>query len=1008
MNLKNWIEHLLTRDPVVSWKGVLTEDPSGVFSGLNLPDLEEQLTKSDQLQGFQASRKKLLPILLGSGNPLSAFQQLLDFSEAYALEHSAPFDFASPRVPQLLSVFGRSDYLSRKLIRDPHLALEFCSLNAWKAARSSESMLEELRARVRRLEPETLGDLKNILRRWKYREFLRISLRDFCLSEAFVETLEEWASVAETLLQVALEEIHAHLQKKDEVRFSETPFMILGMGKLGGSELNHSSDVDLIFIHDDLIPAEEQEQSNRHRLKVARNLIDVMSDLTEEGFLARVDMRLRPGGNRAPLVQSLDEVELYYSAKGELWERQALIKSRGVAGCERTKKSFESMITPFIYSRLMDERLSRDIQHMKERIEEEHLRENQLNVKLGVGGIREVEFFVQTFQLLYGGGRKALRQTNTLKALEAIEEAALIPALDGAHLKGAYIFLRRVEHRLQMREEQQTHTIPLHAEPQRHLARCMGYDDLDPEKARQQFLSDLKDVMGRVRVIFSGLFSNKHLEIEAALRNSSRIQNFSEEEKGTLQNLAQSLTPYLNSHTEKRFQRLFESIGPRIHLYRPLLERPSALSRLARICETSEMLWNHLLNHLELLNRLEQRSLEVDRESAQKQIRSMLLEVDGDEEQQIDRLRQFKHAMTFLLGSAELEGILSYSRARKNLSLVAEIVLQEAFWMGIRKLERRYGSSLEMLDSPLEFAIIGLGKLGGRELTYHSDLDLIIVHSGKASASQSDRFLIQEYGVKLVQRTISILTTMTRTGFAYKMDTRLRPSGNAGMLVTPWEVYFQYHQNSQAWEHQALVKGRVVAGASTIRSENKRSGMDQIFHSGSKRGWFREVESGIQDVVYDWEAPKDLASQIHHLRTRKEKELSGETDKKRNLKEGRGGLLDVEFLTQFLQLVYGRELPQMRTTETLIALENAGNLGLLNQVQVRSLSEGYTLLRLIENGLRLLYDDSTNMLDFERIDQQLILMLLKRHGYETEDLFQIVEKTTTSIRQTYSEIMKRT
>ena len=183
----------------------------------------------------------------------------------------------------------------------------------------------------------------------------------------------------------------------------------------------------------------------------------------------------------------------------------------------------DRMITPFVYSRLLDERLSRDIQHMKERIEEEHLRENQLNVKLGVGGIREIEFFVQTFQLLYGGQRKSLRKTNTLEALEAIEEVDLIPALDAAHLKRAYIFLRRVEHRLQMREEQQTHTIPSNAESQRHLARCMGYDDLDPEKARQQFLSELKDVMGRVRSIFSGLFSNKHLEIEAALRNSLRL-----------------------------------------------------------------------------------------------------------------------------------------------------------------------------------------------------------------------------------------------------------------------------------------------------------------------------------------------------------------------------------------------------------------------------------------------------------------------------------------------------
>ncbi|MEC7563639.1 MAG: bifunctional [glutamate--ammonia ligase]-adenylyl-L-tyrosine phosphorylase/[glutamate--ammonia-ligase] adenylyltransferase, partial [SAR324 cluster bacterium] len=346
----------------------------------------------------------------------------------------------------------------------------------------------------------------------------------------------------------------------------------------------------------------------------------------------------------------------------------------------------------------------------------------------------------------------------------------------------------------------------------------------------------------------------------------------------------------------------------------------------------------------------------------------------------------------------------SYSRARKNLTLVAEIVLEEAFRMAMKKLDRRFGNSLKQLEDPLCFAIIGLGKLGGRELTYHSDLDLIIVHSGKSNASQNDRLLIQEYGVKLIQRTIFLLTTITRSGFAYTMDTRLRPSGNAGVLVTPWEVYFKYHRNSQAWEHQALVKGRIVAGASTqLESEGLIETIDEF----SKPGWFEEVESGIEQAAYEWEIPEDLASQIHHLRSRKEKELSAETDKKRNLKEGRGGLLDVEFMTQYLQLVHGRDIPEMRTTETLKALENAGKHGLLNHDQVSILSEGYRHLRLIENGLRLLYDDSTNMLDFDRIDQPLILMLLKRHGYETEDLFKTVEKTTSSIRQVYSEIMER-
>ena len=376
----------------------------------------------------------------------------------------------------------------------------------------------------------------------------------------------------------------------------------------------------------------------------------------------------------------------------------------------------------------------------------------------------------------------------------------------------------------------------------------------------------------------------------------------------------------------------------------------------------------------------------MNKTEAAENLKKTLLEVKGDEEQEIDRLRQFKHAMSFIIGSAELEGLLNYETARKSLTMVAEVILQESFEMAVRKLETRYGRMLEDLEKPLEFAVLGFGKLGGRELGYHSDLDLVFLHSGSPASLDSKRLQIQEYGVRLIQRTIFLLTTMTRAGIAYKMDTRLRPSGNAGVLITPWEVFLQYHQSSAPWEHQALLKSRVVAGKAS-------------------KSWLDEIQTEIQTKVYAWNYPKDLASQIHHLRMRKEKELAGESDRRKNLKEGRGGLMDVEFIVQYLQLLHGRDEPSLQTPETLQALVHLGRFGCLETEQVQLLKEGYTLLRLIENGLRLIYDDSNNMLEFDRIDQELFLMLLNRHGYEVNNLYQTVDQATKNIRDTYQRVM---
>ena len=893
-----------------------------------------------------------------------------------------------------------------RLKRNPEFADKLLDSPFLLQQKSLEVMETELRKRIKQQPEFSLAEFKNILRRYKYEEYLRITVRDLARLCPFKETLEELSAIAICSLRAALSGITkqelglnnypAKLTNPAETGFSgidtkyaqgsepeeRFPFMILGMGKLGGYELNYSSDVDLIFIHDNEPLTGDPEGDYKLRIKAAKILIDVMADVTEEGFLARMDMRLRPGGDRAPLVQSLDEMEFYYSSSGELWERQALIKAVPVAGSVQSGKDFMSMIKPFVFRSLLDEAVLHDVEKVKKRIEEEHIRESFLNVKLGVGGIREIEFFVQTFQLLYGGGKPELRSPATLEVLEKLRDAELIPQRDADTLAKAYLFLRRVEHHLQLREEQQTHTMPSDIEQQQQIARNLAYAEFDIEKARQQLLSDLKDVMGSVRAVFSGLFSHEHLEIEAAIRNCAKIQSFTAEEQQFIELFSQHLAPLMHESTKNKFQRLFEAVSVKIGYYRKLSKHPSSLSRLMRIAETSEMLWNYLLNHLDLLEQLDNSRLEISAEKWAAQLKEKLLCCADNEEDEIDQLRQFKHTITFLLGSAEMEGVLSYERTRIGLTILAEVIVQSAFRLSQKWLTQRYGEVKNKHGESGQFAIIGLGKLGGSELTYFSDLDLIFIHSGEGSTGGENGIGAQEYWIKLIQRFISCLSTMTRTGYAYKLDARLRPSGNAGVLVTPLDIYLKYHEKSQPWEHQALIKGRVIGGTGEAK-------------------WFKEVEDGIRSAVYEWIPPEDMNAQIHHLRLRKEQELSGEKENRKNIKVGRGGLLDIEFLTQALQLKYGREYPQLRCPKTMDALLELGELNLLDQEEAQSLRYNYKLLRLIENGLRLIYDESTDLLDFEKVQTETIIQLLKHHGYEVSNLRETVEKVAQNVRKIY-------
>ncbi|MBF0277849.1 MAG: hypothetical protein HQM13_08665 [SAR324 cluster bacterium] len=993
--MPEWIKVLVEQwNPSSNWNSALTHYLSK--NKLHAPDqIHELFGQLREVPGFSECSQEILPVLLLTGDLKTTLMQLHDFCLLFEEESHHPFDFKHPFVPALLTVFGRSDFLTRCLFKRPLLSSQILDSPFLEKAKTLEIMTEELRHRLELEESVNKEVMKKALRFYKYEEFLRITIRDLAELAPFSEILEELTSIATCCVQIALEASHkiarglATFQiSKNSTEQNDMPFIILGMGKLGGNELNYSSDIDPIF----LCNANPDEYTlpltaDKVLKTTARSLIELIGEITADGFVARVDMRLRPGGDTSSLFQTLEDTEFYYEVKGETWERQALIKARPIAGNIIQGEMFLKNLSPFIFSKMIDENMLAEIRKIKERIEKEHLKQH-LNVKLGVGGIREIEFFVQIFQLLYGGAKPELRTRNTLETIHMLQEKKYISPSDAATLSKSYVFLRKLEHRLQMDQELQIHVIPGDPKKQQALARFMGYDEENIERARRHLLQDISDTMVRVRSIFSGLFDQEYLEIEASIRNNTHFNHLSPDVQSLLENSARQFTAIIrqseHSNLGLRFQQLFERIQAKLDYYQHLLDYPASLRRLAGIAETSEFLWNYLLNHLELLKQLDASEVLHSRIDWENQL-SDKLESCQDEEQRLDALREFKHAITFIIGSAELGGLLPYMQARQRLTTLSEVVLQAAYLLVRKQLAQQFGFPY-CENQPARLAIIGLGKMGGNELNYHSDLDLIFICSGTGTTSGPKQISNYEYYAKLAQRFISTLSSITRAGEAYKIDTRLRPSGKGGPLVCDLDFFQNYHLSSQPWEHQALTKGRLVGG-------------DQ------DEAWMRTVEKSIAKTVYEWTPPSDLKQQIFHLRERKEKELSGETERRKNIKEGYGGLLDIEYLTQYLQVCHGPKIPELRITRTLLLLEQFRLNQILDPETARELIKGYTFYRLLESYLRLLCDTDTNILDFDNLLTDKLVLFLHHHGFSVTDVFETYCQTCNKIRQIYLKFM---
>ena len=965
----------------------------------NLECLSEYLEDKDLLA-------QILHRVFDVADPDSALNLLERLTNSFVAPILLPVLHDSLRCRQLLTVLGGAPFLASILCRENSyfellFAQEFIDRQV-----SEATMLADLRSAIP-LQSD-FSTLQKQLRLYKARQILRIGSRDLCGLAALEEVTEELSGLAAASLQRAYEVCSFQLQQEygeprqgDDGRKGELAEMtILGMGKLGGNELNFSSDIDLIYCYSstygETTGGSRNEKISLHRyfVKLAELITRALHQVTDHGFVFRVDTRLRPDGNNGDLAISINGAEAYYESWGQSWERAAMIKARPVAGSIKLGRELLTRLKPFVYRRYLDFGMIEDIKIMKQKINAslDRAGERERNLKLGHGGIREIEFFIQAHQLINGGTRPHLQFRNSLRVLNLLAEEKLVTAKDLITLSEAYRFLRTVEHRIQIVQEQQTHMLPVAARECTVLARRCGFSDC------REFQEQLKSHRLGVSAIFKDLF---HSSEEEDLQVRPEVQVFFDpkadadlvkdilEANGfsnpdaayqTLQNLRDGdphkrLTRRGRRSLEKLapllMNELLESPNPdralnnlelflaviraRDSFFALLVENPETVRILIALFGSSQLLSRIFIQRPELLDTMVSQSHAVI-ERTRDEIVSELsdeLALAEDFEAQLDVLRRFRNAEFLRLALNDLHGRVKQTVTTRQLSWLAEACLEQACRLARQELSVRFGApyAADREDAPeVAFAIVGMGKLGGLELNYHSDLDIIFIFEGEGitrplAATDLKRFRqlsSHEYFAKLAQRIISILTLATREGAVYQIDTRLRPSGNQGPLVSSFDAFVRYHQESaQPWERQAMTKARVVCGPAPFS---------------------RQLQDAISRLTFERPLPDNLKDEISRLRERMEVEIAQESDALINIKTGRGGMVDVEFITQYLQLLHAGSNKELRQQNTIVLLKCLADRQLMDKNDAQQLVTGYRFLRRLENRLRLLYDQSMNEL----------------------------------------------
>ena len=788
------------------------------------------------------------------------------------------------------------------------------------------------------------------------------------LAEVIIVTARDW------LYELSCKEWGTPCSHQGEPQ----PLLVLGMGKLGGGELNFSSDIDLIFTY----PEHGQTQGGRRELdnavfftRLGQRLIKALDNITEDGFVYRVDMRLRPLGEGGPLVLSFSSMEDYYQEQGRDWERYAMVKAK-VLGDQQdpyTKELYQ-MLKPFVYRRYIDFSVLQSLRNMKSMIEREVRRRGlKNNIKLGAGGIREIEFIVQVFQLIRGGRVIGLQTRSLLTALQVIEQESLLDTNEVAQLRNNYLFLRRCENLLQAINDEQTQTLPEEELDQIRLATNMGFTNWS------EFIEQLAVRMQQNRLIFNALIGNDDSQSAPNIKQYNDLFDDLWVPDLQLSDIKAVLPNYSDSDAEQLYQMLIQfrndigkrtigvrgreildqlmprlldaicngqqaimvfsrilpllvNIVSRTTYLELLLEYPSALKQLIRLCSASPMISDQLAHYPILLDELiDINSLyqTIEPNEYKSQLYQYLLRIHvDDEEQQLEALRQFKQMQLLHIAAADVEHILTTMKVSDHLTYVAEALLDFVVQMAWSQMVERYGKPAHLADNHKGLVVVAYGKLGGWELGYGSDLDLVFLHDCPAnSVTNGDKQIdSRQFYLRLVQRIIHLFNVRTSFGILYEVDVRLRPQGDAGLLACSLDSFADYQMNEAwTWEHQALVRARAVYGENDLIKR-----FNQIRH----------------DVLCKPRDENQLKTEVRQMREKMRNHLGTTQAELFNLKIDEGGIGDIEFLSQYLVLNYANSHPKMTNwSDNVRILELATHYQIMDSDEAEQLTQAYIDMR---------------------------------------------------------------
>ncbi len=890
----------------------------------------------------------------------------------------------------LRPVLAFSDFVSQSCLRYPRLLQDLVQ----SGDLFRRYLRQEYDAKIQNCLPDELDEttMERCLRYFRQREMVRIAWRDLAGWADLQETMDCLSFLADSCIKCVETVLYDRFCRDygTPVNTQGIPqrLVVLAMGKLGAGELNFSSDIDLIFAYPDpgaTVNGPAEMSNEAFFALLCRRLIAVLSRTTSEGFVFRVDCNLRPFGENGPLVMSFDNMEDYYVRQGREWERYAWIKARAAAGDLDAGHRLILSLKPFVFRRYLDFGVFDALREMKLKISLEVSRKSMAgNIKLGPGGIREIEFFGQIFQLTRGGVNPELQNRSILKVLGLLVEKQIISPQVHEHLLQAYYFLRRTEHRLQEFSDQQTHQIPTDSEGCQRLGAAMGFSD------GAAFIQELSRQMARVHKHFNTLLetpqsspiAGSDTPVESVLNGVWLAPSDREQDRRTLQNLGfqhpdtvldllgnlrvDSATRALSREGRQRLDRLIpfllkeilpldhpdlalsrimdilKAIERRTSYLALLLENPHARIHLVKLAHASPMIATLLSRHPALLDELlDTRTLYTPPERAElgaEIAEKMRLVPSRDLEYQIEQLCIFKQVNVLRVAAADVTGALPLMRTSDHLTEIAETVLNQVLELCWNHLVSKHGtpaSSLDGIACNRGFAVIAYGKLGGIELGYGSDLDLVFLHAGDPGETDGS-FPIDnsQFYSRLGQRVIHMLTARTPAGTLYEVDMRLRPSGSSGVLVSHADAFEQYQtEKAWTWEHQALVRSRPIGG--DIRVCDCFDGIRRKVLSQARQ-------------------PEHLRREVSQMRERLRREHAGKDLQRFDIKQDIGGIVDIEFLVQYLVLSKSHEhAALLQWTDNVRLLQTLIETGILADYQAHFLKEAYLTYRAAVHRLSL-------------------------------------------------------